>query len=58
MGGALIQDRDAIRQRFSGNRHWRSCIGAENDIRGGNPLDIVHERLAVRRSVELESVAV
>ena len=57
-GCALGQDRDAIRQRLSGNRHWRCCIGAENDIRGGKPLDIVHERFAVRSSVELESVAV
>ena len=56
--GGVIQNLDAIRQRLSGNRHSRSCISAECDVRDGQPHDIVHERLAVRRSVELESVAV
>ena len=58
VGGALIQDLDAIRQRLSGNRHRRRCISAECDVRDGQPHDIVHERFAVRSSVELESVAV
>ena len=58
MGGAIIYDCDAIRQRLSGDRHRRCCISAESDVRDGQPHDIVLERFAVRSSVELESVAV